>query len=165
MQVSTCSNGKYRLNQENVFISLPVELGDQGVKRIVEIDLDETEQQKVTNLRSAKRPRNSFLAWRNFKRFIFNSKEDSDWIRRFRLFGGRPIGICRKSTSQSSNSPKSRRFRAAKRRRMNQSEWNAHSPISCDCSIFKIFIRESERWFFEIQLSHDIFSTLNEIKF
>ena len=62
MQVSTCSNGKYRLNQENVFISLPVELGDQGVKRIVEIDLDETEQQKVTNLRSDKRPRNSFLA-------------------------------------------------------------------------------------------------------
>ena len=50
MQVSTCSNGKYKLNQENVFISLPVELGDQGVKRIVEIDLDETEQQKVTNL-------------------------------------------------------------------------------------------------------------------
>ena len=51
MQVSTCSNGKYKLNQENVFISLPVELGDQGVKRIVEIDLDETEQQKVTHLR------------------------------------------------------------------------------------------------------------------
>lgn len=51
MQVSTCSNGKYKLNQENVFISLPVELGDQGVKRIVEIDLDETEQQKVTRLR------------------------------------------------------------------------------------------------------------------
>jgi len=50
MQVSTCSNGKYKLNQENVFISLPVELGDQGVKRIVEIDLDETEQQKVTYL-------------------------------------------------------------------------------------------------------------------
>ena len=50
MQVSTCSNGKYKLNQENVFISLPVELGDQGVKRIVEIDLDETEQQKVTHL-------------------------------------------------------------------------------------------------------------------
>ena len=49
MQVSTCSNGKYKLNQENVFISLPVELGDQGVKRIVEIDLDETEQQKVTD--------------------------------------------------------------------------------------------------------------------
>ena len=51
MQVSTCSNGKYKLNQENVFISLPVELGDQGVKRIVEIDLDETERQKVTRLR------------------------------------------------------------------------------------------------------------------
>ena len=62
MQVSTCSNGKYKLNQENVFISLPVELGDQGVKRIVEIDLDETEQQKVTDFLSD----HQFIMYDNF---------------------------------------------------------------------------------------------------
>ena len=47
LQVSTCSNGKYRLSQENVFISLPVELGPDGVKRIVEIDLNTEEQHNV----------------------------------------------------------------------------------------------------------------------
>ena len=48
LQVTTCSNGKYKLNAENVFISLPVELGADGVKRIIEIEINEEEQAKVS---------------------------------------------------------------------------------------------------------------------
>ena len=47
-QVTTCSNGKYKINAENVFISLPVELGADGVKRIIEIEINEEEQAKVS---------------------------------------------------------------------------------------------------------------------
>ena len=50
LQVTTCSNGKYKLNAENVFISLPVELGHDGVKRIIEIEINEEEQAKVKTL-------------------------------------------------------------------------------------------------------------------
>ena len=80
MQVSTCSNGKYKLNQENVFISLPVELGDQGVKRIVEIDLDETEQQKVTDffIRSSIYYVRQFFSLMEYQKIYFRFK------RRFR---------------------------------------------------------------------------------
>ena len=52
LQVTTCSNGKYKLNAENVFISLPVELGADGVKRIIEIEINEEEQAKVSAYQS-----------------------------------------------------------------------------------------------------------------
>ena len=48
--MTTCSNGKYKLNAENVFISLPVELSHSGVKRIIEIEINEEEQAKVSSL-------------------------------------------------------------------------------------------------------------------
>ena len=48
--MTTCSNGKYKLNAENVFISLPVELSHSGVKRIIEIEINEEEQAKVSSV-------------------------------------------------------------------------------------------------------------------
>ena len=48
--VSTCANGKYNISDHDVVLSVPVELGPDGVNRIVEIQLNEEEQVMVLEI-------------------------------------------------------------------------------------------------------------------
>lgn len=47
--VSTYATGKYKLSEHDVVLSLPVELGPDGVNRVVEIQLNDDEQNQLSS--------------------------------------------------------------------------------------------------------------------